>query len=642
MTAINPLRQLTTRLRFVYGARDRAANNQYNAATQRTRATVNGLAAANAKLAATQSAVNSAFAGSVKALGGYAAILGLAFGGREIVQASDQMDELNNRLRAVVGNVENIEDLRRSLTRLSVTNFSNIEDTAQIFQRFKIGTEDVGASTEAILEFTDSVQKAAALSGANAQETNNALIQFAQGIASNRFSGEELRSVSEQLPTLLRVLKRDLNLTTGELRELAFAGGLTSDVIFNAFENQRETILQEFSRIQVTQQKAAQNLRTGLFTFFGKFGQGLGVNRVLADLYQGIAEGLIALEDAAFKIGLAFRGAARMLFDFQDAVFSVFNPLFGAVGNTGLGDFLRNLRDFFSVFNTFRASGMGAGEAFKESLGLFFSPETAETIRRVAQSLVAVGKVLLLISAAKIVRGLAAGIGSLLGVFAGSRGGGKGLLKMVAAFFSMSKALTAIKTVGLLLMRAVFSPITAAILALQVAFAAWNKENSNLKKLWEKLVDLWNGGPNGIGLGAIFEFLARVVGGTLTIAFNALVYVVDGVAGALLAVVNALSDAYDFGKKIVKLGAGIAVKTPAGQGAILAVGQLAGVTPVNRDAGLSLAERRERFLNGNGGNTIINNFEIKAEDVPKAATAAEKFGQSGLAGEFRRYSQVSN
>ncbi|MGD1954580.1 MAG: tape measure protein, partial [Sphingomonadales bacterium] len=508
MTALNTLRMLTTRLRFVYGPGDRNANRQYNAATQRTRAAVNGLAAANAKLAATQHAVNSAFAGSVKALGGYAAILGLAFGGREIVQAADQMDELNNRLRAVVGNTENIEDLRRELTRLSVTNFSNIEDTAQIFQRFKIGTEDVGASTDEILKFTDSVQKAAALSGAKAQETNNALIQFAQGIASNRFSGEELRSVSEQLPTLLRVLKRDLDLTTGELRELAFAGGLTSDVIFTAFDNQRETIVKEFSRIQVTQQKAAQNLRTGLFTFFGKFGQGLGINRVLADLYQGIAEGLVALEGAAFRIGLAFRGAARMLFDFQDAVFSVFNPIFGAVGNSGLGDLLKTLRDFFSVFNTMRASGKSAGEAFRESLALFFEPGTAKAIERIAQSLVLVGKVLLLISAAKIVKGLAMGIGGILGIFANSRGGGKGLLKVVAAFFSMKKALMGIKAVGMLLMRAVFSPITGVILALQVAFAAWNKENSNLKALWEKLAALWNGGPNGIGLGAVFDFLA--------------------------------------------------------------------------------------------------------------------------------------
>lgn len=515
---VNVLRQLTTRLRFAFSPADRAQNRQYQEATNRTRRAVGSLAGANAALAASQHAVNSAMGGTIKALGGYAAVLGVAFGGSEVVQAADTLDELDNRLRAVVGQNAPLVTLRKELSRLSVLNFSNLDDTVQIFQRFKIGTEDVGASTEAILTFTDSVQKSAALSGATATETNAALIQFAQGIASNRFSGEELRSVSEQLPTLLRVLKRDLNLTTGELRELAFAGGLTSDVIFGAFERQRETILKEFERIQVTQQKAAQQLQTGLLTFFGRLGQGLGLNRTLAQFYGGMTEFLLAFEDAAFRLGRTLRGLFTLFFDFQNEVFSVLNPLFS--NSFGAGRFFEQLAAFFQIFDTFRSGGKSFFEALRESLSFFFNPALAEGIMNLVRGIALLFQVLL-----------------------------------VAKAFSVLKiALGTVLKVGLGLVRGVFSPLGALILGIQVAMTAFNRPNSQLRALWEKLVMLWNGGPNGEGLGAAFARLGNALLPLLTRAFNALVTVVEVVAGVLLKIIESLEAAFSIGKKIVTLG----------------------------------------------------------------------------------------
>ena len=75
---------------------------------------------------------------------------------------------------------------------------------------------------------------AAKLAGASSIEASNAFRQLAQALGSGRLAGDEFRSVSEQVPTVLAPIAEELGVTIGELKKLAAEGELTSEVVLRA------------------------------------------------------------------------------------------------------------------------------------------------------------------------------------------------------------------------------------------------------------------------------------------------------------------------------------------------------------------------------------------------------------------------
>ena len=72
------------------------------------------------------------------------------------------------------------------------------------------------------------------MAGASTMEASNAFRQLAQALGSGRLQGDEFRSISEQIPTLLAPVADELNVTVGELKKFASEGKLTSDVVLRA------------------------------------------------------------------------------------------------------------------------------------------------------------------------------------------------------------------------------------------------------------------------------------------------------------------------------------------------------------------------------------------------------------------------
>ena len=72
------------------------------------------------------------------------------------------------------------------------------------------------------------------MAGASAIESSNAFRQLAQALGSGRLQGDEFRSISEQIPTLLAPISDELGVTVGELKKFASEGKLTSEVVLRA------------------------------------------------------------------------------------------------------------------------------------------------------------------------------------------------------------------------------------------------------------------------------------------------------------------------------------------------------------------------------------------------------------------------
>ena len=98
----------------------------------------------------------------------------------------------------------------------------------------------LGVSLEDIRQTFLGFNTAAKLGGASTQEATAAFRQLAQALGSGRLAGDEFRSVSEQVPLILKPLSEELGVTTGELKKLAAEGKLTSDVVIRALSKLSE------------------------------------------------------------------------------------------------------------------------------------------------------------------------------------------------------------------------------------------------------------------------------------------------------------------------------------------------------------------------------------------------------------------
>ena len=114
----------------------------------------------------------------------------------------------------------------------------------------------LGSSVEEIRTVFFGFNTAAKLAGSSAQESSNAFRQLAQALGSGRLAGDEFRSVSEQVPTVLAPIAAELGVTIGELKKLAAEGELTSEVVLRALGkvgNEGSGFLQELLKNDPTQ-----------------------------------------------------------------------------------------------------------------------------------------------------------------------------------------------------------------------------------------------------------------------------------------------------------------------------------------------------------------------------------------------------
>ena len=162
------------------------------------------------------------------------AATGITLIGRQAVRTSATFEKLNVRLKLLTKSGRDFAksqqiaaDAQKAFGLSAVEALQGVTDiTARL--------APLGTSVEDIRTVFFGFNTAAKLAGSSAQESSNAFRQLAQALGSGRLAGDEFRSVSEQVPTVLAPIAAELGVTIGELKKLAAEGKLTSDVVLRA------------------------------------------------------------------------------------------------------------------------------------------------------------------------------------------------------------------------------------------------------------------------------------------------------------------------------------------------------------------------------------------------------------------------
>ena len=160
--------------------------------------------------------------------------IGITVLAKQAVNTAANFDKLNVRLKLLTkasGTFARSQEIAANAQKafgLSATEaLEGITDITARLQPLGVGVEDIKSTFFGF-------NTAAKLAGASTMEASNAFRQLAQALGSGRLQGDEFRSISEQIPTLLAPISEELGVTVCELKKFASEGKLTSDVVLRA------------------------------------------------------------------------------------------------------------------------------------------------------------------------------------------------------------------------------------------------------------------------------------------------------------------------------------------------------------------------------------------------------------------------
>lgn len=207
---------------------------------------------------------------TMSSLSGVAKGLFAALSVQQVASYADAWTELNNKVANSVRTGETQAEVMQRIFDVSQATQSSLNGTATLYARLERGTRAYNTSAEDLVRLTTIINQGFAVSGATAQEAENAIIQLSQGLASGVLRGEEFNSVSEQGSRLMVALADSMGVSIGQLRAMAAQGQLTTDVVVKGLLSQGDAIGKEFANTTVSIAKGLQVAGNNVTKFFGE------------------------------------------------------------------------------------------------------------------------------------------------------------------------------------------------------------------------------------------------------------------------------------------------------------------------------------------------------------------------------------
>lgn len=223
-----------------------------------------------------------------------------------VASYSEAWTELNNKLSNSVRASESLIDVTQRVFDISQATRSSLDATATLYARLERGTREYNTSAADLAKLTSIINQGFIVSGATAQEAENAIIQLSQGIASGVLRGEEFNSVAEQGSRLMVALADSMGVGIGQLRKMAAEGKLTTDVVVKGLLSQGDAIGKEFAKTTRTMSQAFQEAGNNLTKF-------LGENTTIKSTISAFSDAVITVSQNLSEMGTILTAVAAVI-----------------------------------------------------------------------------------------------------------------------------------------------------------------------------------------------------------------------------------------------------------------------------------------------------------------------------------------
>jgi phage tape measure protein len=221
---------------------------------------------------------------------------------KQAIAMMDSYTELQNRIRLVTHSQTEMAQATESVFDISSRTNQAVGATAQIYQRFAKNADTLNISQQKVVELTETVSKAVALSGAAQASSEAALMQFGQALASGELRGAELNSVMEQTPALAQAIADGLGVSVGALKDMGKNGELSINKVITALEKAKSSVDSDFEKRVKTLSMSYTNLETSFIKYAGEADRTYGITQKLGESVDFVSKNLDSLISAAIVL----------------------------------------------------------------------------------------------------------------------------------------------------------------------------------------------------------------------------------------------------------------------------------------------------------------------------------------------------
>ncbi len=182
-------------------------------------------------------------------------LIGVASGlaiGKQLIQASDEMTQIDNRLQQITGSASEAAKAENMIYQAAQRSRASYSSTANMVASLRANAGQTFSSMEEATIFAETLQKQFALSGTNATDAAAATLQLTQALGSGVLRGDELNSVFENAPSVIQLIANEMGVPVGQIRELASEGQISADIIKRAMLDAADETNKAFSNTRWT------------------------------------------------------------------------------------------------------------------------------------------------------------------------------------------------------------------------------------------------------------------------------------------------------------------------------------------------------------------------------------------------------
>lgn len=219
-----------------------------------------------------------------------------------LIEKADKFVSTMARLNIANDGSQTLKEFSDSILAAAIRSRSAYQDTADFISKLAINAGDAFTSNDEVIAFAETLNKAYKISGASAEEQASSMLQLTQALSAGALRGEELNSVMEGAPLIIQAIADELNVTKGELKELASEGVISADIIKAAMFNAADDINAKFATIPLTWADMMTYLANVTVYAFQPVIQAFNdfVNSTMGQqMFEGIAIGIFALAQIA-------------------------------------------------------------------------------------------------------------------------------------------------------------------------------------------------------------------------------------------------------------------------------------------------------------------------------------------------------
>jgi len=235
-----------------------------------------------------------------------------ALGAREVLQYADAWTKAKNSLAVagVVGNEQSV--VLDRIYESAQANSAPLGAMATLFGKAAQAGDNLGASQEDILKFTNGVGVALKVAGTSAEAAQGALVQLGQALGQSRVMAEEFNSVNEGARPILIAVANGLDAAGGsvnKLKQLVNDGKVSGQQFFQAFLKGLPSIQSMAANATQTIEQGVTKVNNAFTKYIGQTDESLsGSQRLIAGL-NALADNFDATADVVLKVAGVIAGA---------------------------------------------------------------------------------------------------------------------------------------------------------------------------------------------------------------------------------------------------------------------------------------------------------------------------------------------